>query len=66
MLLILSQVAIDQAAIHAGQGIAGLTSSMLAIEVLAWFVAMGWVGFSRPSHQKNAASSPGTFARPTA
>lgn len=48
VLLILSQVTFDQATITAGQGIAGLTSRLLAVEVLAWFVAMGWLAFRRP------------------
>jgi hypothetical protein len=47
MLLILSQVTFNQEAIIAGQGIAGLTSRLLAVEVLAWFAAMGWVAFRR-------------------
>jgi len=46
-LLVLSQATFDQAAIEAGQGIAGLTSRLLAVEVLAWFGAMGWVAFRR-------------------
>jgi hypothetical protein len=48
VLLILSQVTLDQAAIVAGQGIAGLTSRLLASEVLVWFVVMGWLAFRRP------------------
>ena len=46
-LLVLSQVTFDQAAIEAGQGVAGLTSRLLAVEVLAWFAAMGWLAFRR-------------------
>jgi hypothetical membrane protein len=45
VLLILSQVTFNQDAIVAGQGIAGLTSRLLATEVLAWFAAMGWLAF---------------------
>ena len=37
----------DQAAIVAGHGVAGLTQRILALEVLAWFVAMGWLAFGR-------------------
>jgi hypothetical membrane protein len=48
VLLVLSQVTFDQAAIVAGQGVAGLTSRLLAVEVLAWFAAMGWLAFRRP------------------
>jgi hypothetical protein len=47
LLLVLSQVTFDQAAIAAGQGVAGLTSRVLAVEVLAWFVAMGSLAFRR-------------------
>jgi hypothetical membrane protein len=47
VLLILSQVTFNQEAIVAGQGIAGLTSRLLAVEVLAWFAVMGWVAFRR-------------------
>jgi hypothetical membrane protein len=42
-LLILSQVTFDQATILAGEGVAGLTSRVLALEVLAWFATMGWL-----------------------
>jgi hypothetical protein len=38
----------DQDAIVAGQGVAGLTQRILAVEVLSWFVAMGWLAFRRP------------------
>jgi hypothetical protein len=38
----------DQATIVAGHGVAGLTQRILAVEVLAWFVAMGWLAFRRP------------------
>jgi hypothetical membrane protein len=48
VLLILSQVTFNQDAIVAGQGIAGLTSRLLAVEVLGWFAAMGWLAFRRP------------------
>ena len=47
VLLVLSQVTFDQAAIIAGQGIAGLTSRLLAVEVLAWFAVMGWLACRR-------------------
>ena len=45
LLLVLSQLTFDQATIVAGQGVVGLTSRILALEVLAWFVAMGWLAF---------------------
>ena len=36
------------AATVAGDGVAGLTQRILALEVLAWFAAMGWLAFRRP------------------
>ncbi len=47
LLLLLSQLTFDQDTIVAGRGGAGLTSRILALEVLAWFVAMGWLAFRR-------------------
>jgi hypothetical protein len=46
-LLILSQATFDEAAIIAGQGIAGLTERILVIEVLVWYVTLGWLAFRR-------------------
>src|SRR5262249_23714804 len=46
-LIILSQATFDQAAIIAGRGIAGLTERILVVEVVAWFVALGWVAYRR-------------------
>jgi hypothetical membrane protein len=46
-LIILMQVTFDQAAIIAGQGIAGLTERILIIDVVAWFAALGWLTFRR-------------------
>ena len=48
LLVVLSQLTFDQDTIVAGRGVAGLTSRILALEVLAWFVAMGWLAFRRP------------------
>ena len=45
VLLVLSQLTFDQATIVAGEGVAGLTSRLLAVEVLAWFAVMGWLAF---------------------
>jgi hypothetical protein len=41
----------DPAAAGANVGMAGLVQRMLAVEVLAWFVAMGWLAYrnSRPA-----------------
>jgi hypothetical protein len=46
-LLILSQATFDQAAIIAGQGIAGLTERILVIEVVIWYAALGWLVYRR-------------------
>ena len=48
VLVVLSFLTFDQATIVAGQGVAGLTQRILALEVLAWFAAMGWLAFRRP------------------
>jgi len=42
VLFVLSQLTFDQATIEAGQGVAGVTSRFLALEVCAWFAALGW------------------------
>jgi hypothetical protein len=48
VLVVLFFLTFDQAAIVAGHGVEGLTQRILAVEVLAWFVAMGWLAFRRP------------------
>jgi hypothetical protein len=48
VLVVLFFLTFDQATIVAGHGVAGLTQRILAVEVLAWFVAMGWLAFRRP------------------
>jgi hypothetical membrane protein len=47
ILFILYSATFNQAAVAAGQGIAGLTERILQVEVHAWFVAMGWLAFRR-------------------
>ncbi len=47
LLVVLFFLTFDQATIVAGHGVAGLTQRILALEVLAWFVAMGWLAFRR-------------------
>jgi hypothetical membrane protein len=37
----------DQAAITVGQGISGIPERLLLMEVQAWFVALGWLGYRR-------------------
>ena len=48
LLVVLFFLTFDQATIVAGHGVAGLTQRILALEVLAWFVALGWLAFRRP------------------
>ena len=48
LLVVLFFLTFDRAAIVAGDGVAGLTQRILAVEVLAWFVAMGWLAFRHP------------------
>jgi hypothetical protein len=48
LLVVLFFLTFDQTTIVAGDGVAGLTQRILAVEVLAWFVAMGWLAFRRP------------------
>jgi hypothetical protein len=48
LLVVLFFLTFDQAATVAGHGVAGLTQRILALEVFAWFVAMGWRAFRRP------------------
>lgn len=45
--MVLYQATFNEAAIRAGLGVAGLTERLLVIEILAWFVAMGWLAFRR-------------------
>jgi hypothetical protein len=45
VLIVLSQVTFDQAAISAGLGVAGLTERILVVDVLFWFAALGWLAF---------------------
>jgi uncharacterized protein DUF998 len=48
VLVVLFFLTFDQATIVAGHGVAGLTQRILALEVLAWFAAMGWRAFRLP------------------
>lgn len=47
-LLVLFFATFDPTASGDAQGIAGLTQRILVTEVLAWFVAMGWISLRRP------------------
>jgi hypothetical membrane protein len=48
VLVVLFFLTFDPAAAGTGLGVAGLTQRILAVEVHAWFVAMGWLAFRRP------------------
>jgi len=48
VLVVLFFLTFDQATTAAGHGVAGLTQRILALEVLAWFAAMGWLAFRHP------------------
>lgn len=55
VLVVLFFLTFDPMAAGAGVGVAGLTQRILAVEVHAWFVAMGWLAFRR---SKSAARRP--------
>jgi hypothetical protein len=46
-LVVLFFATFDPLAAGAGTGVAGITQRVLAVEVLAWFAAMGWLAFRR-------------------
>ena len=43
VLFIVYNASFSQAAVAAGHGVAGLTQRVLFVEILGWFVAMGWL-----------------------
>lgn len=45
VLFIAYNLSFSQAAVAAGQGVAGLTQRALFVEILGWFVAMGWLAY---------------------
>lgn len=47
LLLILFFLTFEPSVSGASEGVAGLTQRLLAVEVQAWFVAMGWLAFRR-------------------
>jgi hypothetical protein len=49
LLLVLFFLTFDPAASGANHGVSGLVQRVLAVEVQAWFVAMGWLAFRRSS-----------------
>jgi hypothetical membrane protein len=42
LLFIAYNLSFDQATVAAGHGVAGLTQRVLFVEILSWFVALGW------------------------
>ncbi len=66
VLVVLFFLTFDPAAAGAGQGVAGLTQRILALEVLAWFVAMGWLAFRRSKPAAHWPHPDGLDARPDA
>ena len=48
VLFVVYTMSFDQAAVAAGHGVAGLTQRILFVELLAWFVAMGWLAYRGP------------------
>ena len=48
-LVVLFFVTFDPTAEGAQEGVAGLVQRVLVVEVLAWFVAMGWLAFRAPT-----------------
>ena len=49
VLFVVYNLSFNQAAVAAGHGVAGLTQRLLFVEILAWFVAMGWLAYRRAS-----------------
>jgi Protein of unknown function (DUF998) len=47
VLFIVYNLSFSQAAVAAGHGVAGLTQRVLFVEILGWFVAMGWLAYQR-------------------
>ena len=45
VLFIVYNLSFSQAAVAAGHGVAGLTQRVLFVEILSWFVAMGWLAY---------------------
>ena len=59
VLWIVYSASFDVATVAAGLGYAGLTERVLTIEVHAWFIAMGWRAFRRPTDRTVAAKHRG-------
>jgi len=53
LLVVLFFQVFDPAASGANQGMAGLIQRLLAVEVHAWYVGMGWLAFRRPQFARS-------------
>jgi hypothetical protein len=56
-LFVMYTMSFNQSAVTAGHGVAGLTQRLLFLEILAWFVALGWLAYLRCSASRSAAST---------
>jgi hypothetical protein len=56
-LFVMYTMSFNQSAVTAGHGVAGLTQRLLFLEILAWFVALGWLAYRRCSASRSAAST---------
>ena len=45
VLFVIYNNSFNQLTVAAGRGVAGLTQRLLFVEILAWFVAMGWLAY---------------------
>jgi hypothetical protein len=54
VLYVVYAMSFNQAAVAAGHGVAGLTQRLLFVEILAWFVAMGWHAYRGPRSSATA------------
>lgn len=54
VLFVAYTMSFDQAAVAAGHGVGGLTQRVLFVELLAWFVAMGWLAYRGPRSSTTA------------
>lgn len=57
VLFVVYSLSFSQSAVAAGHGYAGLTQRVLFLELLAWFVAMGWLAYRRTTSTTDEAHS---------
>jgi hypothetical membrane protein len=48
ILFVAYSLSFNQSAVAAGHGIAGLAQRVLFVEILTWFIALGWLAYRRP------------------